>query len=891
MMKPSHALVLLLTGLWPAQAAAQGVDSHALEQALQRGVDRIPILSEPGGLVAAPGGDFLYVAGEDEVGLGIFERDPANGRLGYLTNHPLTVDFGDGNRRVHVDALTLSPDGQNLYASGFLAAGPSDFRTPLVSLRRDPQTGGLETLQVLGPGVIGERGLQFVSALAVSPDGRQLYAAAAGALLVFDRDPASGLLSVSEALEEGLQDRNLSTVAVSPDGRHVYASETRPDSPAGETLVFERDGATGRLAPPQRLPVSLENLALTADGRTLLGITPPPFPTLLEFARDAQTGLLEPLDEIDLSEGFPSSRENGLAITPDGAWAAHAGRVGGLSRLTILRRRGERLRIQQVSDPIRDDFRLGGLGRALWLAGGDHLYLLTNDGLLFFGPADDDGDGLRNLDEDADGDGDPSNDDRDGDGAADFRESDIADSDGDGIVVVLDTDDDGDGVPTREEDPDGDGDPTDDDTDEDVTPDYLDPDDDGDRVPTASEDPNSNGDPRDDDTDGDGVPNYRDSDDDGDSLHSLADEDIDRNSDPRDDDTDADGTPDYLDPDDDGDGILTLFEISLGDSDVDGIPDYLDADDDGDGIPTRLEDSDGDGNPANDDRDGDGDPDYLEHDLEDADGDGLFDVEDPEFDAGLVLPVVVHGPVSARLEYLSHLRLLNPSGQRLEVELAAFFNDGRPAPLFPPRDPGDDRALKRFELEPLEGDTVQTRGEGFDPRTLGWVLVRGEGLAALEAAAEVILHRTRTSVPAAAPTGFFNPFPGTQRIVSSLQVEAAQPVRNFVAAVDSMTGGQRAAAFAVVNPSPTRTARIRVTSPFGETVLELPPLSRRALLQEDLEATSSVEPQVTPPIPSIFAFRFQSDTPVAVTSLIVFLRDGRLIGGLGGPLAGAQPVP
>ena len=307
-------------------------------------------------------------------------------------------------------------------------------------------------------------------------------------------------------------------------------------------------------------------------------------------------------------------------------------------------------------------------------------YLDPNDA---GGPlADDDGDGISNIDELALG-LIPTDADSDDDGLLDGEElGDVeapSDTDGDGILDPLDPDDDGDTILTRDElntvplvgaDPDGDGaaswldtdsdgDGVSDalegrwDTDGDGIPDWLDSDADGNGVWDGDE----HG-----DADDDGVPDYADLDDadgpdghgDGDGVDNQTESDAGTNA--YLDDSDGDGIPDgdelgtgetpvdsdgdgiidALDEDDDGDGIPTRFEP--GDEDDDGVPDAQDLDSDGDGIPDAVEgswdadrdgapnhldwDSDGDGTPDSEERsgdtDGDGRPDFL--DRYDTDG-------------------------------------------------------------------------------------------------------------------------------------------------------------------------------------------------------------------------------------------------------------------------------
>jgi hypothetical protein len=199
----------------------------------------------------------------------------------------------------------------------------------------------------------------------------------------------------------------------------------------------------------------------------------------------------------------------------------------------------------------------------------------------------------------------------------------VADDDGDGLLNIDECLD-----PLQCRDTDGDG-----------LPDYQDPDDDNDGVPTASENA------PDQDTDQDGIPDYLDDDDDGDGRLTRdedTDEDGDGNPATNPTDIDDDGIPDYLDPDDqggptgdlDGDGLTNEREEELGtdpanpDTDGDGVgdgeedaagTDPLDhvsfADADGDLVPDAIEASDG--TDPNDpasfvDSDGGGTADHIE---------------------------------------------------------------------------------------------------------------------------------------------------------------------------------------------------------------------------------------------------------------------------------------
>jgi len=144
--------------------------------------------------------------------------------------------------------IDFGPDGRTVY----LSAGDQ-----LVGLSRDASSGALAQLECFGAAPCKPvTGLSSFTSAAVSPDGRSVYARGSNQLLVFDRDPASGLLTqklgLAGCLDEesvpgctaavGLAGSGVET-AVSSDGRNVYASNDTP----GGVAVFSRE-ASGALA-------------------------------------------------------------------------------------------------------------------------------------------------------------------------------------------------------------------------------------------------------------------------------------------------------------------------------------------------------------------------------------------------------------------------------------------------------------------------------------------------------------------------------------------------------------------------------------------------------------------------------------------------------------------
>ncbi|MDB2346219.1 hypothetical protein N9V61_05315, partial [Flavobacteriaceae bacterium] len=242
------------------------------------------------------------------------------------------------------------------------------------------------------------------------------------------------------------------------------------------------------------------------------------------------------------------------------------------------------------------------------------------DGIGDSSDTDDDNDGVSDADEVNNG-TDPLDSDTDGDGTPDNTDEfpldplEDTDTDGDGIGDNSDADDDNDGISDVDETMDG-TDPLNADSDSDGLSDSeeiiegtdpLDSDTDGDGTPDNTDefplDPSE-----DTDTDGDGIGNNTDPDDDDDGLSDLEEAEIGTN--PLVSDTDGDGVNDLEDD-------YPLDPSEQFDTDEDGVPDNQDNDDDDDGVPdaedafpldaTENLDTDGDGIGNNEDPDDDGD--------------------------------------------------------------------------------------------------------------------------------------------------------------------------------------------------------------------------------------------------------------------------------------------
>lgn len=141
-----------------------------------------------------------------------------------------------------LSSLALSPDGRHLYA-----ASTSDR---LFVLSRDPATGRLVLAQELRNGSNGVAGLAGHSSVQVSPDGADVYVASAGdaAIAVFGRDPDNGALAFSGVHRQGAHGidglEGVTDLAIDASGRHVYIASA---GAGGAVALFERNPGSGEL--------------------------------------------------------------------------------------------------------------------------------------------------------------------------------------------------------------------------------------------------------------------------------------------------------------------------------------------------------------------------------------------------------------------------------------------------------------------------------------------------------------------------------------------------------------------------------------------------------------------------------------------------------------------
>jgi 6-phosphogluconolactonase (cycloisomerase 2 family) len=287
---------------------------------IRDGVAGIDGLDGAYGVVLMPDGRHVYAAGSSENAIAAFARDAGAGTLGYLGAARADATFP---QLLVPRGLAASPDGRHLYA----AATASDT---VVWLARDAGTGAIAFAGFVEDGVAGVDGLDGASGVAVSQDGRHVYAASVlnDAVAVFARDAASGALAFVELEQDGVAGVDgldgASALALAPDDRHVYVAGMRD----GAVAVFARNAANGRLVFVEQQrdnTPGLERLAgpggvaVSGDG-ALVVVAVDTEDALQVFRRDPVSGrLARAQTELDGVGGFDQlAGARGVAIAPRG---------------------------------------------------------------------------------------------------------------------------------------------------------------------------------------------------------------------------------------------------------------------------------------------------------------------------------------------------------------------------------------------------------------------------------------------------------------------------------------------------------------------------------------------------------------------------------------------
>lgn len=278
------------------------------------------------GIATSRDGRNVYVAGYFDDAVVAFRRDPATGELTFIEaklDNTLGTDGLDG-----ATAVAVSPDDRHVYVAGYLDDAVAIFA-------RDLATGSLTYAGRVRDGVNGVNGLDGAHGIAISPDGKHVYVAGANdnAVAVLRRDAASGGLTLVERLidgENGVTTLGVArSVAVSPDGRFVFAVAELDNA----VTTFRRDAATGRLT----LAATARNgvngaaglggataIAASPDGERIY-VASSGDDAVVAFDVDRTTGVLTYREHLAFPATAGLDGAAAIALSPDGDHAYAAG--------------------------------------------------------------------------------------------------------------------------------------------------------------------------------------------------------------------------------------------------------------------------------------------------------------------------------------------------------------------------------------------------------------------------------------------------------------------------------------------------------------------------------------------------------------------------------------
>ena len=260
-----------------------------------------------------------------------------------------------------IHEVLLGPGDAQLY----VAAEQDDdlpYTASLTTYARDPATGALTRTacrdNLMAPGCVADSRVRQTEALALSPDGADLYVADGALGVVQYRRAADGTLTFKSCVEDtdGVEEdvtcpnrdglRSASAVDVSPDGEFVYvtgyfsnAVTVLDRNPVDGTLTFVQcwasvvsnpDGCASTV--PDNLLIQATDLDMTADGSQLYVSSRGDH--VVRFARNGGTGSLS--DPQTISSAAALSGAQTLLVAPGGE-AVYVGLFDGQGLTTLAR--------------------------------------------------------------------------------------------------------------------------------------------------------------------------------------------------------------------------------------------------------------------------------------------------------------------------------------------------------------------------------------------------------------------------------------------------------------------------------------------------------------------------------------------------------------------------
>jgi len=221
-------------------------------------------------IVISPDEQYGYASSVNDDSITVFARNQATGALALDPLMGPVQVYSDTARLDSVYGIAISPDGAHLYAAGYASDN-------LVQFDRDATTGRLTYVDSWG--IADAPSLNGAFRVTISPDGAYVYTASydGDSVTAFSRNPATGALTYLAGYQDGVGDIDglnaATSVAVSHDGRYLFATGYTDKA----VVAFARDQATGLLTfrqMVQRDPFTGANPAPALDGARDVAVSP-----------------------------------------------------------------------------------------------------------------------------------------------------------------------------------------------------------------------------------------------------------------------------------------------------------------------------------------------------------------------------------------------------------------------------------------------------------------------------------------------------------------------------------------------------------------------------------------------------------------------------------------
>ncbi|MFC1563744.1 beta-propeller fold lactonase family protein [candidate division KSB1 bacterium] len=322
----------------------------------QQGSGGVTNMTQPTASVVSPDGKHVYVTGYNDDAVVVFGRNSTTGELNYISNITNTAIGGTGLNAASY--ICISPDGAHVYATG-------NLDNAVVVFERDPGSGLLGYVEYEQQGVGGVDGLSGAQRVFITSDGKHVYVNGntSNAIAAFSRNKTTGELKYigvkGNADVGGSGLTNTRGFTISPDGGHLYVGGNDDHA----VVVFSRDTSTGVLTYVEKqtnaaLGGSIVERPMTMrvspDGKSVYVTGSNPVSGLNVFDRDIGNGQLT-YREFHKEDSLGIQGMNGgygLSVTPDGRHVY----VGGPDDGTVAIFKVDTLHSMIILEPWTHDF-------------------------------------------------------------------------------------------------------------------------------------------------------------------------------------------------------------------------------------------------------------------------------------------------------------------------------------------------------------------------------------------------------------------------------------------------------------------------------------------------------------------------------------------------------